>query len=269
MYKKIKKAIKAIGLLLKRPYLLNAIIDEEINWKEHIHLVYGHKNPLAVVDITTLFPDFNVNVEKYAYLDGATLPIDIALLKALAVKYNVKDYFEIGTWRGESVANIADVVDNCTTLNLSDEDLKQRGCSEDYVNMHRFFSKEKKNVTHLFGDSHTYNFEAHYGKYDMVFIDGDHHYDAVSDDTDIARKLLKDENGIIVWHDYALEPETVRWSVMAGILDATPIGKLNRIYHVSNTLCAVYINEDLETSVLKINEKPKKHFEINIKAVKR
>ena len=74
---------------------------------------------------------------------------------------NVNDYFEIGTWRGESVANIADVVANCITFNLPDEELKQLGFSEDYINMHRFFSKDIKNVQHLFGNSHKYNFDAH------------------------------------------------------------------------------------------------------------
>ena len=269
MSKKISKAFKALGMIVKNPYLLNNVLDEQEYWREHVAFCHDRETSLPVVDITTLFPEFNVKVNPYAYLDGATLPIDIAVLKALAVKYNVKDYFEIGTWRGESVANVADVVDNCTTLNLPDEEMKRLGYSDDYINMHRFFSKDIKNVKHLFGDSHKFNFEEHYHKYDMVFIDGNHNYEAVVNDSHIALKLLKDENSIIVWHDYAFEPETIRWSVMAGILDSTPTGKLYRIYHIANTLCAVYINDDLKTSFLKINEKPEKYFEINIKAIKK
>ena len=269
MLNKISKAFKALGLIIKHPYLLNTILDEEENWHRYVTNKYALPNGLPVVDITTLFPEFNIKVNPYAYLDGATLPIDIAVLKALAVKYNVNDYFEIGTWRGESVANIADVVANCITFNLPDEELKQLGFSEDYINMHRFFSKDIKNVQHLFGNSHKYNFDAHKQMYDMVFVDGDHHYEALLKDTKTAFDLIKDENSIIVWHDYALEPETVRWSVMAGILDACPVEKRNNIYHISNTLCAVYINDDLKTSFLKINEKPEKYFEINIRANKK
>ena len=129
MINKISKVFKALGLIINNPYLLNNVIDDEQNWHRYISKKYGLTNGLPVVDITTLFPDFNIKVAPYAYLDGATLPIDIAVLKALAVKYNVNDYFEIGTWRGESVANIAEVVANCITFNLPDEELLQLGLS--------------------------------------------------------------------------------------------------------------------------------------------
>ncbi len=268
MLNKINKAFKALGMILKRPYLLNTVIDEELNRHKYVAAKYSLPQGLPVVDITTLFPDLDVTVSPYAYLDGATLPVDIALLKALAVKYNVNDYFEIGTWRGESAANVATVVANCTTFNLPDEEMYRLGLPDAYIKMHRFFSKDIKNVKHFFGNSHNYDFDAHKQKYDMVFVDGDHHYDALLKDTKTAFDLIKNENSIIVWHDYALEPETVRWSVMAGILDACPAEKRKNIYHISNTLCAVYINEDLKSSLLKINEKPDKYFEINIKTVK-
>ena len=67
----------------------------------------------------------------------------------------------------------------------------------------------------------TFDFADYYGKYDMVFIDGDHHYDSVKKDTETAFKLLKDNRSIIVWHDYGLDPETIRWDVLAAILDGS------------------------------------------------
>lgn len=262
---KLIKGIKAIFQLLKKPYLLNLFINDESNWKNYVHKKYGFTHGLPLVDITELFPDFDETVNPYAYLDGATLPIDIALLKALSRKYNVKSYFEIGTWRGESVANVAEIVPHCLTLNLPDLELFYLGNSDDYVNMHRFFSKSVANIEHIFGDSQSFDFSNYNKKFDLVFIDGDHHYESVKKDTKTALELIKDENGIIVWHDYAFEPETVRWSVLAGILDAIPKDKQKNLYHVSNTLCAVYINESLPTTSLIINSKPNHWFEINIK----
>ncbi len=223
---------------------------------------------MPLVAITDLFPDFNETVKPYAYLNGATLPIDIAVLKALARKYEVNNYFEIGTWRGESVANIATIVPNCVTLNLSDIEIFELGVSEDYVNMHRFFSASLSNVKHIEGNSHSYDFTEYLQQFDMIFVDGDHHYDSVLKDTKTAFKLIKDENKIIVWHDYALEPETVRWSVMAGILDGCPSEKRKNLYHISNTLCAVYINENIKSAFLKINTEPTHYFEIGIKTFK-
>jgi len=39
------------------------------------------------------------------------------------------------------------------------------------------------------------------GEVDVVFIDGDHTYDAVVRDSELARKVVRD-GGVIVWHDY-------------------------------------------------------------------
>jgi hypothetical protein len=265
---KLKKMIKALGLIIQKPYLLNHIIEDEGLWQKYVIKKYNLPHGLRWIPITDLFPDFNETVVPYAYLDGATLPIDIAFLKALARKYQVKHYFEIGTWRGESVANVAAIVPDCVSLNLSNTDLIRSGMSEDYVKMHRFFSSELTNIKHIEGNSQTFDFGDYFKQFDLVFVDGDHHYNSVLEDTKTAFQLIKDEHKMIVWHDYALEPETVRWSVMAGILDACPPEKRKNIYHISNTLCAIYIHENMTSGWLKINAQPTHHFEIGIKAVR-
>ena len=106
---KIQKFTKAVGRIIKHPYLLNLVLQDESSNKEDVIRKYGLADGLPVVEINTLFPDFHEVAKPYAYLSGATMPIDIALLRALAKRYAVKDYFEIGTWRGESVANLAEV----------------------------------------------------------------------------------------------------------------------------------------------------------------
>ncbi len=265
---KIQKLFKAIGLIIKKPYLLNLVIESEDVMKDKIKQDYGISDGLPLVEIDELFKPFSGTAEPYAYLSGATMPIDIALLRALAQRYNVENYFEIGTWRGESVANMAQVVRQCTTLNLPKEDIINLTHNELYANLHSFFSKDLDNVQQLYGNSLTYDFSRLYGQYDMVFVDGDHHYDSVKKDTETAFKLLRDDNSIIVWHDYALDPETIRWDVMAAILDGAPADKRNHIYHISNTLCAVYLPETLPTKKLIPYEKPQKYFKIDIQSVK-
>ena len=99
----------------------------------------------------------------------------------------------------------------------------------------------------------------------MVFIDGDHHYESVKKDTETAFRLLKSDRSIIVWHDYGLDPETIRWDVMEAILDGAPAEKRDQIYHISNTLCAVYLPHVFPNHRLIPYETPKKYFEIEIK----
>ncbi len=261
---KIKKGLKAIGLICKHPYLLNAVINDEQVRKEEVVRRYGLSDGLPVVEIQDLIPDFAEKASPYAYLSGATMPIDIALLRAIARRQHAQHYFEIGTWRGESVANVAQVVPQCTTLNLSPEEIVALSQNVQYANLHAFFSKNLDNVTQLYGNTKTFDFSPYYQQCDMVFVDGDHHYEMVKQDTENAFKLLRDENAVIVWHDYALDPETVRWNVLLAILDGTPKEKRRFLYHVSNTLCAVYIPESLPTKRLVPYEEPEKYFDITI-----
>lgn len=263
---KIQKALKAIRLICQHPYLLNNIINDEDVRKEEVIRKYQLPDGLPLLEIQRLCPDFSQTVRPYAYLSGATMPIDIALLRALAQQYNVQSYFEIGTWRGESVANMAEVVPQCTTFNLPKEEILNLTHNKRYADLHAFFSKNLDNVQQLLGNSLTFDFAPYQHQFDMVFIDGDHHYDAVKKDTETAFKLLRSDNSIIVWHDYALDPETIRWNVMEAILDGAPADKRGNIYHVSNTLCAVYLPDKKEASTLIPYDTPQKYFEVSIKA---
>ena len=203
---KIQKFTKAIERIIRHPYLLNLVLQDESSNKEDVIQKYGLADGLPMVEINEFFPDFHEVAKPYAYLSGATMPIDIALLRALAKRYAVKDYFEIGTWRGESVANLAEVAEHCVTFNLPKEDIIKLTGNQRYADLHSFFSNDLANVEQLYGDSQTFDFAPHFGKYDMVFEDGDHHYESVKKDTETAFKLLKGDRSIIVWHDYCLDP---------------------------------------------------------------
>ena len=262
---KLQKLTKAIGRIIKHPYLLNLVLQDKESNREDVIRRHGFVEGLPLLEINELFPDFTEKAKPYAYLSGATMPIDIALLRALAKRYTVKDYFEIGTWRGESVANLADVAQHCVTLNLPKDDIIRLTGNQRYADLHSFFSKDLNNVEQLYGNSQTYDFEPHYGRYDMVFVDGDHHYESVRKDTETAFKLLRGDLSIIVWHDYAADPETIRWDVLGAILDGAPAEKRKHLYHVSNTLCAVYLPEDMPFKTMVPYETPKKYFEVVIK----
>ena len=58
----------------------------------------------------------------------------------------------------------------------------------------------------LLGDSADFDFTPYENRMDMVFVDGSHAYSYVVNDTHVARRLLRDGRGVIVWHDYADGP---------------------------------------------------------------
>lgn len=263
---KLKKLIKAISLIIKNPALLNNVLDDADVNREQVIKKYNLSLGLKSVDITHLLPAFNETVDPFCSLDGGSTPIDLALLKGLAKSKTDCMYFEIGTWRGESVANLASVAKHCVTLNLPDEEMLKMGLDKNYVGLHRYFSKNLKNITHIQANSQTFDYSSLNQKYDLIFIDGDHHYESVKNDTANAFKLLKDENSIIVWHDYGNNPSDIRWDVLRGILDGTPPEKHSDLYRVSNTLCAIYTSQDIKAEHTNSFSKPEKYFSISLKS---
>ena len=102
------------------------------------------------------------------------------------------------------------------------------------------YSNDLSNVMHLEGDSEDFDFAGLETKYDLIFIDGDHHYESIKRDTINVFKHLVHEKSIVVWHDYAWQPGEVRYETLAAILNGIPAGYRDSIYAVRNTMCAVY-----------------------------
>ncbi|MCB0409941.1 MAG: class I SAM-dependent methyltransferase [Flavobacteriales bacterium] len=265
---KLSKLSQALKILLQKPYMINKVIDSEDVHKDAVlSISNNYQEGLPTIDFTEVLPNFNATINPYSFLDGGSMITDLALLKGMAKKYNDCTYFEIGTWRGESVANVAETAKECFTLNLSNERLREIGLREEYIAQQSFYSKNLNNVVHLKGDSATFDFSPYHGKCDVVFVDGDHHYEAVKRDTAIAFQLIKDKNSVIVWHDYAHNPEKTRWDVFRGILEGTPKNKRKQLYHVSNTMCALFTQKTyqmIDKSKLII---PTKKFEVQVKAL--
>jgi predicted O-methyltransferase YrrM len=260
--RKASKLIRGLIAVVKQPALLNLVLDDESvherAFKSESQMPLGFPE----IDFRT-FASAAETIKPFAFLDGGSLPTDLALLKIIARKLQASAYFEIGTWRGESVNNVASVVENCFTLNLSNEELKRRNLPEKYIQLHGHFSKNNPRITHLYGDSRTFDFEQYEGKMDLVFVDGDHHFDSVVQDTKTAFKLIK-PGGAIVWHDYANSPENVRWNVARAIYLGTPPEFRSQLRAVSHTLCAVFLPFEVPSAPRTYPRNPDSGFELTI-----
>lgn len=262
---KFTKLIKALQSILRQPSLLNKVLaDEDVN-KQQVIKKYALDKGLPCINIRELLPGFEDTIEPYSFLDGTSLPTDIYLLKGLAKKFPDCCYLEIGTWRGESVSNVSTVAKECYTVNLPDDEMRKMGLSEKYISLHCFFSKHIPNVTHVRANSFDFDFNSLKKKFDLVFIDGYHHYNNVLNDTLKTFPLLKDKDSVMVWHDYGSTTEDIRWEVLLGILDAMPASERKYVYRVSNTLCAIYTRQQLKAVLPEIPSEPDKYFSIQIK----
>jgi predicted O-methyltransferase YrrM len=261
---KLFKTLRALSLIAKNPWLLNKILDEDKQWQKRVEEKYALGQGLPVVRAENLFGDFSETISPYASLDGSSLPTDLALLRKLARSFDRCSYFEIGTWRGESVANVAAVAEECYSLNLSADQLGKLGMDGKYIGLHRHFSSHLENVTHLEGDSREFDFASLNKKFDLIFIDGDHHYEIVKSDTEKVFRHLLHQRSVVVWHDYAYNPERIRFEVMMGILDGCPKEFHHRIYHAANTMCAIYMNRETGSVPFNSPQVPEGFFEVTI-----
>nr|WP_262908795.1 class I SAM-dependent methyltransferase [Hymenobacter translucens] len=187
------------------------------------------------------------------------------MLRALARRVPGCRYFEIGTWRGESAANVAAVAREVHTLNLSAAELRALGMSDRYIDLHGFFSRPWPNVRHLHGNSATFDLAGLGQQYDIVFIDGDHRYEAVRTDTRRVFEKLVHPGTVVVWHDASRQPGQPRWEVLAGILDGLPAAAAGQLVQVENTLCALYSPQPLPVQAPVPLPDPVPYFEVTVR----
>ncbi len=236
--------------------------------KDDVIGVHGRKT-LPYVDLLDLLPSEGESIHHYTFLKGSSPIPDIALVKAMCRRFEEADFLEIGTQRGETIVNVADVARSCTSLSLPDEDVR-KAMGEQAAAMQRLFSDDVPNIQHIHHDSKTFDFEKLDRKFDVIFIDGDYSYEGVRSDTENAFRSLKDEHSVIIWHDFAKNFEDLRFEVINAALDGCPSEQeRNRVFRVSNTVCGIYLPKgDQEARELETPHPPDKVFDITLKGRK-
>jgi len=258
-------AFRAVGLILSNPKNLYYVLHNEDVFEK----VLGQKFPtfvnglpqISLADLTNLKEQ---ELRTYSFLGGTSEPIDLILLRILAQKFQSCKYFEIGTWRGESVTNLKDVTSERHSLNLSSDELKARGYSDEEIAAQDFYLKHEENLIQYKLDSRDFDF-SRLEKMDLIFIDGDHHRDAVASDTKQVFEHLIHPKSIVVWHDYKQHFSNTWWEVFLGILEGVPQQFQNRLFHVRNTNCAVYLPFDINAKPEQNPWLPELNFEVNVK----
>lgn len=263
MVVKIKKFLSFIRIFLQKPSVINLVLNNNEVVSEKFFGKYPEIKALPQIELKELNDEIVSEVESFL-LDGSSLITDLQLLATLAARKDMNSYFEIGTWRGESVYNVAKKIEDCTTMNLSEEEMKNMGWKPKYAEQHGILSKRNSKIKHLFGNTKNFDFSGLKKKYDLIFIDGDHSYEMVLNDTQKVFKNLIHENSIVVWHDYAYSPQKIRYEVFQAILDG--VGKENhsKLYHPRNTMCAIFIGENIPTTIFDEMEFPQKLFKISL-----
>ncbi len=150
---------------------------------------------------------------------GLTLE-EIAIVSGICKKMDKCNIFELGAYRGRTTVNIAYNCQECkiTTFDLPLDNFDENGLEYKLFTKDRivaehdergfFFRKYpsyEDRITHIYGDSATFDFSPYFDSCDIVFIDASHRYENVLIDSETSLKLLKNGKGIILWHDYSID----------------------------------------------------------------
>ncbi len=257
-----------LGLIFKdRKTLLKQLLHYTTEADKRLYFQKKYQlTSLPFVDINQVLGNIDEELQSYTFLDGTSLVSDILLLKGLCRQYPHCHYMEIGSWRGESLLNVAQVAEKCVSISLSKADILAIGMSQEIADSQRLFTKGLDNVMHIEANSLTYDFRQIPDKFDVVFIDGDHTYEGVKSDTENAFRLLRNEQSVIVWHDCGTSFENNRYEVLAAILDGCPPEKRKHLYRVTNTLCGIYTTRPFESRQLSFPQFPTKIFTVQVQS---
>lgn len=150
---------------------------------------------------------------------GMTHTKDYEALSAVTLHYRPKHIFETGTYLGVTSDFFLSLLPECEVASVAYSNPRMRILGKFYNNSEltrdqigsEVLSHRKARFMQLYGDSHKLNSQLlvkEHGYFDLVFIDGDHSAQGVSQDTELAKKITT-QSGVICWHDANPKPKYI------------------------------------------------------------
>jgi predicted O-methyltransferase YrrM len=179
------------------------------------------------------FSDYEESIELYLEdkVWGDTVPHTMVLLSSLSKN---KTVFEFGTFRGQTTYNLSKTATEVYTFdfgnNISGEGYPEYEVGEVYK------KNNATNVIQLVGDSMIYDFSELNNKFDIIWLDAGHSYEACKKDFETSLQIMKqDTTTIIAIDDYPA------W---AGVKQAVEeIAETKHLYYIPEIALIVYINK--------------------------
>jgi predicted O-methyltransferase YrrM len=200
-----------VGILIRSNHL------EVVKYTDHKAVIIDWKD-VHIPKIASkefISHDGPVCIYEEECLEGNISNDELMIINGIILNSNPTRIFEIGTFDGRTTLNMAMNAPKQAiiyTLDLPRSKIDDTSWTLDplekkYVDKEdsgtRFKGKEcEKKIVQLLGDAADYDFSPYYGKMDLVFVDGSHSFEYALNDTEIAMKLLKGGEGIILWHNY-------------------------------------------------------------------
>ncbi len=203
------------------PTILRQIIDES-----NIRELYPTElfERLAEIEL----PLLSINEES-----GHSNQVDLLYVAAIAKLVGAANIFEFGTYIGRTTYGLSLASTNArvTTLNLPPEEDPR--IAESLGRLYKGTEREGQ-ISQLLGDSKTFDPTPYTGSMDFVFVDADHGYESVKNDSEKALVMLR-PGGLVVWHDFSVRsPGVIRY--------LSELSRERSLFRLKHTCLVVYLD---------------------------
>jgi hypothetical protein len=153
---------------------------------------------LPMLSLADLFPGFDqrvVNIGQLPRGSWSTPLADVVMLLKIAGCAEPKRLMEIGSYRGYTALFLAQHISPDARIVAIDR-------HPDHGEAYRKTSAASKIERRVGATNRAMFAQDEPASYDLIFIDADHSYESVRNDTELILPLLSPA-GFVVWHDYA------------------------------------------------------------------
>lgn len=243
------KGIDGIKISVYKPKMADVLLSdakgiEEVQERDDFDVVRKQLGK-RTIDLGAFFQDYQqIKCKELTFLPGGSSVLNYAFLKTLAIKYNCRNYLEIGTYIGESINVLSDCCEKLYSITAPedgefsmDEYCKKR----ELPNYSERLAYSDK-IRHFYCDSKVFDYSKIQDSVDLYFIDGDHTYNGVYADT---RNIFEVRNGksIVVWHDFRKSTFQYNQEVVSAVKDILG-DDFRNVFVTNGNLCGVYLPND-------------------------
>jgi hypothetical protein len=148
--------------------------------------------------LADLFPDFNeriVSIGQIPHGSWSTPLADLVMLLKISVCTQPRRLMELGSYRGYTALLLAQHISPDAKIVTIDRDPEHGEAYRETSHANRIERRVGEVDRAMFAGDEP-------ASYDLIFVDADHSYASVRNDTELVLPLLSPA-GFVVWHDYA------------------------------------------------------------------
>jgi len=176
------------------------------------------------------FAETEIRIKQCPLGNWSTPLVDVFVVLKAAVGFESKRILELGSYRGDTARLLAENTSPDTVICAVDADERHGAAYQGLPIASKIRRKIGRISPALFDPGE---------KFDLIFVDADHDFGSVMNDSDVAFQVLADP-GVILWHDYNHE---TYFHDLCGVPEAlNALARRYPIYAIRGTWLAIHSN---------------------------